>query len=143
MQSTSAARFLSMHDCRAVQNTNCEAPKPSVWSYSGTPIWLSIGLSANGITAVTRSAFLSLSIAGMVGNGASITVKSRLSSRPCFFRPAFMAMSTPAPIEIGGEHLALEVLDRLDAGILADEELVREVAGHAVAETRRRSPADR
>ena len=43
----------------------------------------------------------------MVGSGASMTVKSRLSSRPCFFSPAFMAMSTPAPIALVASTLPL------------------------------------
>ena len=70
----------------------------------------------------------------MVGNGASITVKSRLSIRPCFFSAAFIADIDAAADDVRGEHLALEILDLVDAAVLADEKLAAVVAGHAVLE---------
>jgi hypothetical protein len=51
----------------------------------------------NGDTAATRSAFFSTSTAGIVGNGASITVQSRSSWRTCLRSLARIERSTAVP----------------------------------------------
>ena len=135
MKSTIAARFLSMKDLRAAQMMICETPIASLLvNSSARDLACSSGSNENGSTAGMRSAFFSVSIAFMVGNGASTHGVVALVLQAVLAQHRARRDIDGAADGVGGDTLPLRSSTFLIGPSLQHRELVAVIAVDAVLE---------